>query len=478
MTRSDETSEALAARAASAPGARLRSPFLATAGGGGSGRPSRLAWNVLVLGLIGSSLIVAGSAASTTIGKRASLTVSVGGRGKITSKPRGISCPGRCRVRFARGSRVRLVARAVSGWKLTSWGGACAGRQACSVTLSRSKAVRATFRRIPPPPPPPPPPPRPLLGTGGLHSTASLNTVGVPVGLAVGFGSVWLRAGSGWNIVRIDAARATISAGIEGLPTAPQGFSQAVAAGEGAIWTANIYGGSVSRIDPATNRVVATIPVWHQNVCGPAPSTSCSEPTSIAFTPGAVWVALHHEWAVVRIDPATNTRVATIPVGFGPPEAGPSVLAAANGYVYVAGGGGLGSERFLKRIDPATNAVTPVIELPTGCDWKAAAGTHVWIGVDGCFGEPTGSIADIDSDSGSIIGRVALGGTPLAISIGAGSVWASTSTNELIRIDPTAHAVTGRLPFPALPARAIAQVAIGGEDIWLAVQSALYHIGE
>ncbi len=341
--------------------------------------------------------------------------------------------------------------------------------------LERSLTVRAIFRRRPTPPPPPPPPgPAPLVGTGGLHSIAGVNVVGAPVGASVGFGSFWVRTGSGTDIYRIDAATNTVSVDIRGLSTAPSGYSQEVAAGEGAIWTSNIFGGSVSRIDPNTNRVVATIPVWPTNVCTPSPSTSCSAPAGIAITPGAVWVVLHHEWTVVRIDPATNTVVATIPIGSGLPESGPEGLAAANGFVYVGGGGGLGSERFLKRIDPATNAVTPVIDLPTGCDRKAATGSHVWVGIDGCGpGEP-GSIADIDADSGSIVGRVALGGPPLDVAIGAGSVWAITGNRELVRVDPAAHAATGRLSFPA----EFARVAVGPEGIWLAIQNIVYRIGE
>lgn len=344
--------------------------------------------------------------------------------------------------------------------------------------LARSVTVRAIFHRsVTPPPPPlaPPPPPPPLNGTG-LRSTASLATFGAPVGAAVGFGSFWLRAGTGYTMDRIDAATTTISTEIQDLPTATPGFSQPIAAGEGSIWTSNIGAGSVSRIDPATNRVVATIPVWPTNVCGPEPSLSCSAPSGIAITPGAVWVALHHEWAVVRIDPATNTVVATIPIGSsGGNLSGPSDLTAANGFVYVGGAGGLGSESFLKRIDPATNAVTPIIDLPTGCGRPAGAGTHVWIGIAGCGQGGAGTIGDIDVDSASIVGQVAVGGPPFDVTVGSGSVWTITGSNELVRIDPAAHAVTGRLPFPGTGE---AHVAVGAEGIWLAIQNAVYRIEE
>ena len=310
----------------------------------------------------------------------------------------------------------------------------------------------------------------------GLRSTASLATIGAPDGAAVGFGSFWLRAGSGYTMYRIDAATTTIAAEIQGLPTATPGFSQPIAAGEGSIWTSNIGDGSVSRIDPATNRVVATIPVWPENVCGGDPSARCSSPVGIAITSGAVWVALHHEWSVVRIDPATNRVVATIPVGAaGGNLSGPSDLTAANGLVYVGGAGGLESEPYLKRIDPATNTVTPVIDLPSGCGRPAGAGTHVWIGIAGCGPGGAGTIGDIDLGSASIVGQVAVGGPPFDVVVGAGKIWTVTGSNELVRIDPAAHAVTGRLPFPG---NAEAHVAVGAEGIWLAIQNAVYRIGE
>ena len=61
----------------------------------------------------------------------------------------------------------------------------------------------------------------------------------------------------------------TIEAG-----TTPTG----VAVGAGAVWVTNNYGGTVSRIDPAVDRVVQTIPVGNA-------------PTGVAVGDGSVWVA-------------------------------------------------------------------------------------------------------------------------------------------------------------------------------------------
>jgi virginiamycin B lyase len=238
------------------------------------------------------------------------------------------------------------------------------------------------------------------------------------------------------------------------------------------VWTSNIADGSVSRIDAGTNKVVATIPVWPTNVCGPEASTACSSPVSIATTPGAVWVVLHHEWAVVRIDPATNKVVATVPIGSGAPEDGPQGITASNGMVYVGGNDPSTGKLFLKRIDPATNAVTPVVEIPAvrGCDEKAADETHVWFAVDGC---ESNSISAIDTSSGSIVGRVDIGGPAFGVSIGLGAVWVVTGSNELVRIDPATHSITGRLSFPAGSG---GWMSAGEGAVWLAVQNRVYRI--
>lgn len=62
----------------------------------------------------------------------------------------------------------------------------------------------------------------------------------------------------------------------------------------------------MARIDPATNRVVATIRV------GTAPGNPAVAPDGTVFVPNT------RSNTVSRIDPATNKVVNTIPVGTGP----------------------------------------------------------------------------------------------------------------------------------------------------------------
>ena len=74
-----------------------------------------------------------------------------------------------------------------------------------------------------------------------------------------------------------------------------------IAAGEGGVWVANSDANTVSRIDPATDTVVATIDVGAQ-------------PVDVTVGAGAVWVTEFGDDTVARIDPATNDVTAHIPV--------------------------------------------------------------------------------------------------------------------------------------------------------------------
>ena len=81
------------------------------------------------------------------------LSVSLAGQGKVTSKPAGIACPGSCSEEFNEGATVTLAAAPEPHNRLAAWGGACSGTLAaepCKVTMSEAKAVHAEFEPIPP----------------------------------------------------------------------------------------------------------------------------------------------------------------------------------------------------------------------------------------------------------------------------------------------------------------------------------------
>ncbi len=78
------------------------------------------------------------------------LTVSLAGTGSgtVTSSPAGINCPSACSANFASGQSVTLTASPASGSSFAGWNGACSGAGTCTVTMSSSQAVTATFNAV------------------------------------------------------------------------------------------------------------------------------------------------------------------------------------------------------------------------------------------------------------------------------------------------------------------------------------------
>jgi YVTN family beta-propeller protein len=164
------------------------------------------------------------------------------------------------------------------------------------------------------------------IGAAGFESES---------GIALGEGALWVIGSA--DIVRIDPSTGEIVARIPIAqnPTGAAPNPTALAVGEGAVWVASraltftstyiksqvpIRRGTVSRIDPRTNAVVATIPVG-------------ADPFGIAVGEGSVWVANRRGFSISRIDPRTNKVVAAIPVGNRPQG-----VAAGAGAVWVSVG--------------------------------------------------------------------------------------------------------------------------------------------
>jgi DNA-binding SARP family transcriptional activator len=98
-----------------------------------------------------------------------------------------------------------------------------------------------------------------------------------PLGIATGAGSVWVLTSAG-TLLRIDPETAHI---VKRIPLAAKQPAY-VAVGDGAVWTANVAGFSVSRIDPRTDRVVRTFPLGGYT----------KVPCGIEATRDALWVAV------------------------------------------------------------------------------------------------------------------------------------------------------------------------------------------
>ena len=133
-----------------------------------------------------------------------------------------------------------------------------------------------------------------------------------PIGVAVGFASVWV-VNSDATLQRFNPV--SFEEGpLRTYPVArrPGG----IATGEGAVWYSSAGDDIVTRLDPNAGSTL-TIPVG-------------TAPTSIALGDGAVWVANTGDGSLSRIDPQTNKVTKTIDIGN--PPAG---IAFADGLLWV-----------------------------------------------------------------------------------------------------------------------------------------------
>lgn len=178
---------------------------------------------------------------------------------------------------------------------------------------------------------------------------------------------------------------------------------------------------------------------------------------------GSVWVGSSLHRTLVRIDPATNERLATISLGtvaFG--------LAVGEGAVWAVGSGDAANPRpgprtgdaFLMRIDPRTNTVSARLPLEgaygvavgAGAIWVASARDHLWR-VDPVRMEVTARIV-IDQ--------------PLGVAATADAVWVTSGRGEVMveRVDPSRNVVTASIATGSSGA-AVAGVAIGTQLVWV-----------
>jgi hypothetical protein len=238
-----------------------------------------------------------------------------------------------------------------------------------------------------------------------------------------------------------------------------------LAAGFGSIWVTGTdpespdeTGAVVDRVDPATNRVVARIPLDGRHGA------------DIAVGPDAVWVAFFgaQHAGLARIDPATNEVDATIDLESDYAR----YVAAAGDAVIVAElewpGGYAGPCSVLTSIDPASNTVVARTPVDEGCDHVVRP--SAW---DGRIWVSTSRLSRVDPDTARLAGEplpfdpgrfprsfVLMGTREIWFAAYAGSDGGSGDT--LARLDPATGAIQY---FDEVDAGGIA-ATLGPDAIW------------
>ncbi len=254
------------------------------------------------------------------------------------------------------------------------------------------------------------------------------------------------------------------------------------AATDDALWVSSRSAGSVSRVDPKTNKIVHTIAVG-KDLCvgivadfGSVLVPQCAQnkiaridpkknalgdvlPTplgqnanSLAAGVGSLWVITDAKGTIARIDPVTDTAVALIYTA-----TGATSIAFGEGGLWVASA----SQNLVTRINPYTNIMVETIAVPKGPSDIAIAEGAVWT-----WNRGDGSVTRIDPKTNAIVTTIRLGapvGAEARIVAGLGSVWVAGRRTPLTRIDPRTNQVA-----QVFTGSGGSSIAIAHGSIWMA----------
>jgi branched-chain amino acid transport system substrate-binding protein len=229
-----------------------------------------------------------------------------------------------------------------------------------------------------------------------------------------------------------------------------------LAAGAGAVWvgsggtvrgtqSAGPVGVAVARVDPATRTVRARIPLPRR----PGAATELTE-DHIAVERDAIW-AIAPDYAVVRIDPRSNRIVATIR------GVQARAVAAGDAGVWV-----LGIDGEIARIDRAANRYGARDRIRASAVASlAVGGGAAWVSAPG-----DGTVWRVQPGPHLVMRTVDAGTGVADLSFGAGALWAvNPLRGTLSRIDPRTNQVSRTVRVGGSP-RA---VHAGADGVWVAV---------
>jgi YVTN family beta-propeller protein len=186
------------------------------------------------------------------------------------------------------------------------------------------------------------------------------------------------------------------------------GGSEAVS--NGSIWVGSFALDRLLRIDPVSHRVLRI-------KTGPDDDPGT---LNVLAASGSIWVSNHHDGTVALVDPSTNAVTATVPV-FRTGCCGAQALATDGTSVWVAIPGADLSESAIVRIDATTHAVTGRLTgVPDGpCGALTSAGATVWSTAGNCDGQ---GIMTVDRATAQLTGYFHVPATPGDVTFAFGSI--------------------------------------------------------
>lgn len=197
-----------------------------------------------------------------------------------------------------------------------------------------------------------------------------------------------------------------------------------MAVGYGSLWVANCPDANLYRIDLDTAEVQTIIETGIANPKGE---------TNVVEGAGSIWVPSNATGQIARIDPASNTVIASVTV-----DPGTFYLAYGFDALWAVSSDG----QTLQKIDPATNEVVGKVSLGKQPGFLAAGEGGVWVQEQG-----DGTVARVDPETVELVGRIKVGENLIYgdIDVGGGAVWLRTTDDQTFaKIDPATMQVVTR----------------------------------
>lgn len=276
----------------------------------------------------------------------------------------------------------------------------------------------------------------------------------VPVGdgptrIAVGAGKVWVLNRDARTISLLDPRTRTLVKSFAVAAT-PAGL----AVGADRVWVSDSSTSSVVEVHPAGAVVLRTLAA--PPLTPPPLRRERPDAGAIAHWANDVWF-LSGNATLSRLDPRSGRVIATIRyAGF--PAHDPAYLAVGEGAVWVSGAGG-----GVTRVDPRTNSSSELGTLPAGGPIAVGFGS-VWV-----ISTQGGLLWHVGSSGTSgvyfPVGMIAVGGHPLDVAVGEGSVWVANGNGTVARIDPALGRVVERIRVGG----SLGGIAVGEGAVWVAV---------
>jgi YVTN family beta-propeller protein len=241
------------------------------------------------------------------------------------------------------------------------------------------------------------------------------------------------------SVAAIDPATNRVVASLQtGIRPGP------VAADADSIWVGNLDGKSLTRVDAGARAVADTIPL---------PAT----PTAIAAGAGDVWVVNARLGTLYRVDPQFKTSE---PVEFGVRSIRSTGAGVdlGEGYAWTAFG-----ESTLARVDPGSlsgDASASAGPAPAGL---VVAYGSVWVVASGDatvrrYSPATYELGDVAS--------VTVGRAPSGIAAGAGSIWVACTDDDVVERIPAGLSSASSIQIPV--GDGPTSVAFGAGAVWVA----------